>query len=65
MSPGKAKFSEAASVLMTLALKAWGQRLSTKLTGNSATAHDAYRKLLALSKPVDPARPNSPRPGPI
>ena len=28
-----------------------------KQTGNSATAHDAYRKLVALSKPVGPVRP--------
>jgi hypothetical protein len=28
-----------------------------KQTGDSATAHDAYRKLVALSKSVGPARP--------
>ena len=30
MSPGRAKSYEAPSVLMTLALKAWGQRLSKR-----------------------------------
>ena len=34
-----------------------GEARATKQTGDSATAHDAYRKLLALSKPVGPARP--------
>jgi tetratricopeptide (TPR) repeat protein len=34
-----------------------GEARAAKLTGDSATAHDAYRKLLALSKSVDPARP--------
>ena len=34
-----------------------GEARAAKQTGDFATAHDAYRKLLALSKPVDPARP--------
>ena len=34
-----------------------GEARAAKQTGNSATAHDAYRKLVALSKPVGPARP--------
>jgi len=34
-----------------------GEARAAKQTGDSATAHDAYRKLVALSKPVDPARP--------
>jgi hypothetical protein len=34
-----------------------GEARAAKQTGDSATAHDAYRKLLALSKPVGPARP--------
>src|SRR5580698_116691 len=34
-----------------------GEARAAKQTGNSATAHDAYRKLVALSKPVGAARP--------
>jgi tetratricopeptide (TPR) repeat protein len=34
-----------------------GEARAAKQTGDSATAHDAYRKLVALSKPVSPARP--------
>jgi hypothetical protein len=34
-----------------------GEARAAKRTGDSATAHDAYGKLVALSKPVDPARP--------
>jgi tetratricopeptide (TPR) repeat protein len=34
-----------------------GEARAAKQTGDSATAHDAYRKLMALSKPVGPARP--------
>ena len=34
-----------------------GEARAAKQTGDSATAHDAYGKLVALSKPVDPARP--------
>ena len=34
-----------------------GEARAAKQTGDSATAHDAYRKLVALSKPVGPARP--------
>ena len=34
-----------------------GEARAAKQTGDTATAHDAYRKLVALSKPVAPARP--------
>jgi hypothetical protein len=34
-----------------------GEARAAKQTGDSATAHDAYGKLVALSKPVGPARP--------
>ena len=34
-----------------------GEARAAKQTGDTATAHDAYRKLLALSKPADPVRP--------
>jgi hypothetical protein len=34
-----------------------GEARAAKQTGDSATAHDAYRKLVALSKPVGPPRP--------
>ena len=34
-----------------------GEARAAKQTGDTATAHDAYRKLVALSKPVGPARP--------
>ena len=34
-----------------------GEARAAKQTGDSATAHDAYLKLVALSKPVGPARP--------
>jgi tetratricopeptide (TPR) repeat protein len=34
-----------------------GEARAAKQTGDSVTAHDAYRKLVALSKPVGPARP--------
>src|SRR5580693_3485105 len=34
-----------------------GEARAAKQTGNSATARDAYRKLVALSKPVGAARP--------
>jgi predicted Zn-dependent protease len=34
-----------------------GEARAAKLTGDSTTAHDAYGKLIALSKPVGPARP--------
>jgi hypothetical protein len=34
-----------------------GEARAAKQIGDSATAHDAYRKLMALSKPVGPARP--------
>jgi hypothetical protein len=34
-----------------------GEARAAKQTGDSATAHDAYRKLVAPSKPVGPARP--------
>ena len=34
-----------------------GQARAAKQTGDAATAHDAYRKLVALSKPDGPARP--------
>ena len=34
-----------------------GEARAAKQTGDSATAHDAYRKLVALSKPDGPARP--------
>jgi len=34
-----------------------GEARAAKQTGDSASAHDAYRKLVALSKPVGPARP--------
>ena len=34
-----------------------GAARAAKQTGDSATARDAYRKLLALSKPVGPGRP--------
>jgi hypothetical protein len=34
-----------------------GEARAAKQTGDSATAHDAYGKLMALSKPVSPARP--------
>ncbi len=34
-----------------------GEARAAKQTGDSATAHDAYGKLMALSKPVGPARP--------
>jgi tetratricopeptide (TPR) repeat protein len=33
-----------------------GEARAAKQTGDSATAHDAYRKLVALSKPVGPVR---------
>ena len=42
-----------------------GEARAAKQTGDSATAHDAYRKLVALSKPVGPSAPNWPRPSPI
>jgi len=34
-----------------------GEARAAKQTGDSVTAHDAYRKLVALSKPVGPTRP--------
>jgi tetratricopeptide (TPR) repeat protein len=34
-----------------------GEARAAKQTGDSVTAHDAYQKLVALSKPVGPARP--------
>jgi hypothetical protein len=34
-----------------------GEARAAKGTGDSMTAHEAYRKLVALSKPVGPARP--------
>ena len=34
-----------------------GEARAAKQTGDSATAHDAYRKLVALSKSVGPVRP--------
>ena len=34
-----------------------GEARAAKQTGDSLTAHDAYRKLVTLSKPVGPARP--------
>ena len=34
-----------------------GEARAAKQTGDSAIAHDAYGKLMALSKPVGPARP--------
>jgi hypothetical protein len=34
-----------------------GEARAAKLTGDSATAQDAYRKLVAMSKPVGPPRP--------
>jgi tetratricopeptide (TPR) repeat protein len=34
-----------------------GEARAAKQTSDSATAHDAYEKLMALSKPVGPARP--------
>jgi hypothetical protein len=34
-----------------------GEARAAKQTGDSATAHDAYRKLVALSKPVGTTRP--------
>jgi hypothetical protein len=34
-----------------------GEARAAKQTGDSAAAHDAYRKLVALSKPAGPARP--------
>jgi tetratricopeptide (TPR) repeat protein len=34
-----------------------GEARAAKETGDSATAHDAYKKLLTQSKPVGPARP--------
>jgi Tfp pilus assembly protein PilF len=34
-----------------------GKARAAKQTGDSVTAHEAYRKLVALSKPVGPARP--------
>jgi Tfp pilus assembly protein PilF len=34
-----------------------GVARAAKQVGDSATARDAYRKLMALSKPVGPARP--------
>jgi hypothetical protein len=34
-----------------------GEARAAKQTGDSATAHDAYRKLVALSKPIGPERP--------
>ena len=34
-----------------------GEARAAKQTGDSATAHDAYGKLVALSKPIGPARP--------
>ncbi len=34
-----------------------GEARAAKQTGDSATAHEAYRKLVALSKPDGPARP--------
>lgn len=34
-----------------------GEARAAKQTGDSVTAHDAYRKLVALSKPAGPARP--------
>jgi hypothetical protein len=34
-----------------------GEARAAKQTGDSASAHEAYRKLVALSKPVGPARP--------
>ncbi len=34
-----------------------GEARAAKQTGDSATARDAYRKLVALSKPVSPGRP--------
>ena len=34
-----------------------GEARAAKQTGDSAAAHDAYRKLVALSKPVGPVRP--------
>jgi hypothetical protein len=34
-----------------------GEARAAKQTGDPTTAHDAYRKLLALSKPMGPERP--------
>jgi hypothetical protein len=34
-----------------------GEARAAKQIGDSATAHEAYGKLMALSKPVGPARP--------
>jgi len=34
-----------------------GEARAAKQTGDSVTAHDAYRKLVALTKPVGPERP--------
>jgi hypothetical protein len=34
-----------------------GEARAAKQTGDSATAHEAYGKLVALSKPIGPARP--------
>ena len=34
-----------------------GEARAAKQTGDSVTAHDAYGKLVALSKPAGPARP--------
>jgi hypothetical protein len=34
-----------------------GEARAAKQTGDSATAHESYQKLLALSKPLGPARP--------
>jgi len=34
-----------------------GEARAAKQTGDSATAHDAYEKLVALSKAVGPGRP--------
>jgi hypothetical protein len=43
---------------------ALGEARATKQTGDAATAHDAYGKLVALSNPIGPAAPNWPRPSP-
>jgi tetratricopeptide (TPR) repeat protein len=42
-----------------------GEARAAKQTGDSATAHDAYQKLVTLSKSVGRRAPNWPRPGPI
>jgi hypothetical protein len=34
-----------------------GKARAAKLAGDAATTHEAYQKLVALSKPVGPERP--------